>query len=72
MEMRSSADGMGTKAKQVTAVSLIREHDKAVTFPNLPLQADRSWKIKKHMHMCVSVTSFPLAFVCKRELEIAK
>ena len=42
MEMCCSADVIDIKAEKVTVVDLIREHDKAVTSPNLPFQADKS------------------------------
>lgn len=42
MEMCCLADVIDIKAEKVTVVGLIREHDKAVTSPSLPFQADKS------------------------------
>ena len=51
-EMCCLADVIDISTKKVTVVGLIREHDKAVTSPNLAFKADKSLKIKKHMRTC--------------------
>lgn len=60
-EMCCLADVIDISTQKVTVVGLIREHDKAVTSPNIAFKADKSLKIKKHMRTCVTVTIFPFS-----------